>query len=91
MKIFKWMFTQNTWLWFHALAGGIGAKILLAIPLSKENIVQLVFIVSAIWEGIEWVTKNSEMEEIYGSYERAVFDSLGDIIAATIMAAVVVL
>ena len=91
MKILKWMFMKNTWLWFHILAGGIGAKIGLALNLFPQNIVVLVFCIATAWELIEWIVQNDQMEKIYGSYSRAMFDSFGDILGAVLMAAVVVL
>ncbi len=84
---YKYAFLENRWLWFHFLAGGILAKLLLP-HLNPVTVLVLIFVASLTWEVIELVVRN--VEQVYGSKKKFFMDAAGDIIGAVVMAAVVV-
>jgi len=73
-------FVQNRWLWFHMLAGGILAKFL---PLWA------IFAITVSWEIIEYLT--TDVNKIYGSFNRFFLDSMGDIFGALMIAIIVLI
>lgn len=91
-KFFKWGVFGNTYLWFHIIAGAVGAKIAL-IYFDRWESLLAVFIMAFSWEIVEFIIDGgvAGMIKIYGSLERWAYDCLGDIIGAMIVAFVVVL
>lgn len=88
MSILNAMFTNNKWLWFHILGGGIIAKVAL-IWLPPPLALCLTFVIALIWEIIEYNISNTN--QVYGSQKRFFGDALGDIFGACFMALIVVL
>jgi hypothetical protein len=83
-------FCANFWIWFHILAGGGGAKILMMLFRFRPlHAFLIVFGCAIIWEVCEFSIHSVKV--IYGSYSRWAFDTAGDIIGAVIAAAIVVL
>ena len=84
-KLLYWGFNGNSWCWFHILAGGLIAKFC-----GFWTVVVLAF----GWEIIEFFLESGgsleNCKKTYGSVERWVYDSIGDIIGAIICAAIVV-
>lgn len=91
MKTSVWfdeMVLQNNWIGVHALGGAalaVGGELL---KWQKMSIVFFIFFLSVCWEAVEWMGKN--MAVAYGSWRRAILDSVGDVLFATIAAFLVV-
>jgi hypothetical protein len=83
-RLLEWGFKGNTWVWFHILAGGVGAKVL-NVWMTDVNFVMLG---AMVWELIE-VTFSSPIK-VYGSIARWGYDSLGDVLGAVLAAIIVV-
>lgn len=79
---------KNVWLWFHILAGGIGAK-LFNLFLSPNHSVGLVLVIAMLWEVFEYV--KDDVKAIYGSKKAFFIDAIQDVAGALIMAVVVVI
>ena len=90
-KLLDWGFMRNTWAWFHIMAGCIGAKLALIFFQRWESLF-IIFLLAVAWELIEFIYEGGEegVIDIYGSLDRWWFDSLGDVVGATLMAYVVV-
>ena len=91
-KFFRWGFNENWAIWFHMLFGGIGAKISDAIGYSCIKTMIIILGLAIGWEVIEflWDGGIKGMIKIYGSLERWIYDCLGDIIMAVIIAWLVI-
>jgi hypothetical protein len=85
------MTCKNRMLWGHILGGGLLCKIGLWFEIPKWWTLPLVFILACIWEFIEWVYAKGDVERIYGSYRRWVFDSTGDILGAVCCCLIIIL
>jgi len=85
-KKIKWMFFQNTWVWFHIIAGDVLQRILLLIGFSYLQTVLGVFIIAVGWEVFEFIKDRKRLKDIYGSKERWLWDSIGDIVGAVLAA-----
>ena len=90
-KLLDWGFNGNVWVWFHILAGGIGAKLAL-FWFNKVEACLVILFLALGWEVIEYFIDGGKagMIKIYGSLERWVYDCLGDVIGAVIISIVVV-
>ncbi len=83
-------FCTNYWVWFHILAGGAGAKLLMiAFRFKPLHAFLIVVGCAVIWEICELGI--DDVKKVYGSWSRWAFDSTGDILGAAIAAAIVVL
>jgi hypothetical protein len=82
------MTIHNTYLCFHMLGGGIGGAIGNLVGLAPWVTLSLAFIAAILWEIYEYVTTNNV--KVYGSLQNWFFDSLGDVLGATIICALVV-
>ena len=93
-KLLYWGFCSNYWGWFHTIAGGLIGKIV-NIWLADLWSILVVFAGAFIWEFIEFFIECGgswkEVIKIYGSKERWLYDSLGDIILAVLCSILVVL
>lgn len=93
-KLLYWGFCGNYWGWFHAIVGGIIAKVA-DIWLTDRLSIFIVIVIAIIWERIEFKIEYGGDWEIvkkkYGSIERYWYDTFGDIILAVLFAIVVVL
>ena len=91
-KLLNWGFKYNVWAWFHIMAGAVGAKLALLFFDRWESLI-VVSVCAVGWEFVEFVIDGGVdgMIRIYGSLERWIYDCLGDIIGAILMALVVVL
>lgn len=87
MSILKAMFTNNSWLWFHVLGGGIIAKIAL-IWLAPQLAFAVTLVIAVLWEFIEYSGAN--VKQIYGTKKRFFGDAVGDVVGACTMALIVV-
>lgn len=89
-KLLKWGFNSNYWVWFHILVGGILAKISVSF-VSPLLTVAEVIVIAMVWEVYEYNRDKDRLEEIYGSVEKFVYDSIGDIVGAVLCAVLVVI
>jgi len=90
INLLKHGFCGNTWVWFHILAGGAGAKVLMTLFRFKPIHAFLIVLgCAAIWEICEVGIDN--VKKVYGSLTVWAYDSFGDILGAAIAAAIVVL
>lgn len=79
---------KNTWIWFHMLGGalwGLYSKIV-HVPMLYSVLILLGIVI--LWEMYEYL--KDDVEKIYGSCERFLYDSAGDIIGALIMTILVI-
>ena len=87
-------FCSNYWGWFHALAGGLIAKIA-NIWLSDLASILVVFLLAVIWEVLEYFVECHKSVEhikrVYGSVEHWAYDCAGDIILAVLFGGIVVI
>jgi len=98
MKVFHrlldWGFCNNRWAWFHCLAGGTVAKVA-NIWLPDLISILIVLLIAIIWEVIEFLVECRGSLDVvkatYGSMERWVYDSIGDIILAVACAVLVLI
>jgi hypothetical protein len=86
-RLLEWGFKGNTWVWFHILAGAVGAKVL-NVWLSDAAVVYGILVSAIAWEVFEF--KSDNISKIYGSTERWFYDSLGDVLGAVVAALIVV-
>ena len=86
-KLLEWGFQQNVWIFFHLIAGGVGANIAKRF-MGKWQSVLAVFSLAFSWEVFEFFYDGrvQGMIEIYGSMERWFYDSLFDVVGAMIVA-----
>ena len=92
MKTPEWFyfaFNGNTWLWFHMLAGGIGAKVGQAIGFEDYFIMLVVLGAALLWEVMEKLI--GDKKPVYKTRKRWFFDTLGDIVGAVAIAGLVIL
>jgi len=92
LKFLEYGLNGNVFVWFHMLFGGIGAKIADAIGYSCIKTMIIILGLAIGWEVIEflWDGGIKGMIKIYGSLERWIYDCLGDIIMAVIIAWLVI-
>jgi len=83
------MFLCNQWLWFHILISALLTKILLYSETSKIGIFLLIFSMAILWEFIEYFT--TDIEKVYGSKIRFLYNSIGDIIGALIISSLILM
>ena len=88
---FKWGFFGNVWVWFHMAGGGIGA-FACSRYLKKRVSMMVMFSITILWELIELIGDGGiqGMIDIYGSIERYLYDSLGDVCGAMFIAILVI-
>ena len=79
----------NRWFWFHSMGGAVGAK-LFAYLVDPWQAFGLVVVIAFLWEVFELWGDDWHPENVYGSVERWVYDSVMDIVGAVFMAFVVV-
>ena len=93
-KLLHWGFCGNYWGWFHLLAGGSIAKFA-NIWISGLISILIVLVVALIWECVEFFIECKGsfeiVKKIYGSVEKWIYDSIGDVILAVLCAILVVL
>jgi len=90
MKIPQWlqyMVTMNSGITAHILFGAVAGKIGLMF-LNKSSILIIVVVCALLWEVYEW--RKSYIVETYGSYRRAILDSIGDILGTIIFCLIVI-
>ena len=85
--LLEWGFCGNRWVWFHILAGAVGAKVL-NLWLSGVTVIYWIFICAVAWEAVEYIS--DDIFRVYGSRARWGYDSLGDVLGAVFAAIVVV-
>lgn len=89
-KFIEWGLCDNVWIWFHLCAGAFGANLsqrFMSAPMGLLTILLL----AVGWEVVEFFLDGgvSGMIEIYGSIERWLYDSLGDVVGAVVVASLV--
>ncbi len=93
-KLLYWGFCGNYWGWFHLLAGGSIAKFA-NIWIPGLISILIVLVVALIWECVEFFIECKGsleiVKKIYGSVEKWIYDSIGDVILAVLCAILVVL
>jgi hypothetical protein len=91
-KIVDWSIFGNKYFWFHSMGGAVGAKLFLLMGLDRSQAFGLVVFIALMWEVLEYFIETAgHPDYIYGSHERWLYDSLGDIVGAIFMAGVVLL
>lgn len=92
-KLLYWGFCSNYWGWFHALSGTLIAKVANHFLAAGWSIL-ITFVIAVIWEIIEFRIECSgswsEVEKIYGTKGKYLYDSVGDVLLALIFAIIVV-
>lgn len=86
-------FMMNDGIWIHMIGGGILAKVFNVYFLPSTSIL-IILGIAILWEFIEAYIETPNKNaiiNIYGSIERYVYDSIGDILGAVIIAMLVVL
>jgi hypothetical protein len=86
-RLLEWGFKGNTWVWFHILAGAVGAKVA-NVWLNGWWAVLIVLLGAIVWEIYEY--NICDIEKVYGSRIRWFYDSLGDVLGAVVAALIVV-
>ncbi|MFA4990572.1 MAG: hypothetical protein WC579_01510 [Candidatus Paceibacterota bacterium] len=86
-EFFNYGIMENLWLWFHMLVGGLFALFCEKIGISFYPIIIIVLFMSILWEIFEYIT--DDVEKIYGSLKRFIYDAIGDIIGSLIIALLV--
>ena len=88
-------FTNNTWLWFHILGGGLLAKFCewaywhkIRKYDSRQLAVLTVLAIAIAWEVLEY---SLGIQAYNNDFKRFLLDAFGDIMGAFIMAVIVVL
>ena len=86
------MFYNNHWGWFHALGGGIIARVCQDFfGLYDQTTFTVVLLLAAGWEFLEYFSQSPEkIKKTYGSFSRYFQDALGDCFLALAMALVVI-
>ncbi len=79
-------FTENSFLWFHIIGGGILAKIF-HLWLPWEKAVLFVLMIALGWELFELYF--TDIKKIYGSHRRFFQNAFGDVLGALVMAIIV--
>lgn len=82
-------FLKNRWVLGHAFLGGIFANIFLLLHMDKITVWILTFTAAIIIEALEWLFQNQIA--IFTYFKRAIYDSLGDIIATMIVCEMVII
>lgn len=92
-KLLRWGFCTNYWVWFHILVGGLIANVC-SIWLPGWLSALVVFIAALVWEGVEFYFESDmtveEIRKTYGSVERWIYDSIGDVLGAVACGIIVV-
>jgi len=92
MKLLEYGFLQNRWLWFHMLAAGVIAKLLLAFKVAPNHVFGVVLALAALWELVEWSKEYTEGFPSYGNDSSRFFlDAVGDVVGALFITFIVVL
>ncbi|MEI8223830.1 MAG: hypothetical protein WCG20_01765 [bacterium] len=89
IHFFKYGFMMNDSIWIHMIGGGILGKIIHRYLPAKYTIL-IVLGIAITWEFIEIYLETpnkAALLAVYGSVERYIYDSIGDIIGAVIIAA----
>ena len=93
-KLFFLGFCSNYWGWFHVLVSAIVSKLCLGV-ISDLEIIGIVSIGAIIWEFIEFFCecrgRIKQVVSIYGSMERWLYDTIGDILLAVIISIIIIL
>lgn len=92
IPFFKYGFIENEMLWAHMLGGAVLGKIINSF-LSPLETILIIAGVALVWEMIEYVFETPNKKriiEVYGSTERYLYDTAGDIMGALLLAALVV-
>lgn len=80
---------MNDGIWIHMIGGGVLGKIIHRYLPAKYTIL-VVLAIAITWEFIELYLETpnkAAILTIYGSVERYIYDSIGDILGAVIIAA----
>ena len=92
-KLWHWGLCSNYYSWFHGITGGILAKVGLLVCTPLRSLLYVALIALA-WEVVEFFVECKGrwniIIDIYGSKERWLYDSLGDVLIAIAMAGIVV-
>lgn len=89
INFFKYGFMMNDGIWIHMIGGGILAKVIRHY-LSAKYAILAILAIAITWEFIEFYLETPNkgaLLAIYGSVERYIYDSIGDILGAVIIAA----
>ena len=88
-KFINWSFCDNKWIWFHIFAGSLLFNILIVCNVIWWLAGIIIVIIAIIWEFIEfYVESNGKWENViktYGSVEKWVYDTLGDVLGVVII------
>lgn len=84
-KLYRLGFKGNYWLWFHIMAGGVFSACFKLIGMPSLHILFFILVGAIGWEIIEFFRERDTIK-IYGTMERWLYDSAGDILGAFIMA-----
>lgn len=79
MEIIYDLFCRNFWGWFHGLGGAV-LYIILARFFRRGFSLFLVLFIAVVWEGAEVI--KDDVVKIYGSHQRWLLDSIGDVLLA---------
>ena len=87
-KFYYWGFRKNVWLSFHLIAASLGAFLLQKFfSYSPSTNLLIVLGLAVFWEIVELALEaRFDPKKVYGSVERWVHDSLGDILGALLIA-----
>lgn len=86
-EFFRHGVLTNVWLWFHMLFGGIFAYFCKIANMDCYTSLLSLLLLAILWEVYEYISDN--VENVYGGIERFLYDSIGDVIGAMIIAALV--
>lgn len=88
-KFYKWGIYGNKWLWFHIAAGMLGFGLGYRLDFVFWQTFYFIAIAAVGWEIVEYFIEcggNPErIIEIYGSLERWLYDSLGDVVMPLVL------
>jgi len=86
---YRWSFTENTWIHFHMVAGGVGAVVGLYLDIHPLTVLAIVAVLAVFWELYEKLIE--DILAVYKSRERWLWDTFGDIVGALVIAVLVIL
>jgi len=84
LKLIKYGFCQNYWVWAHIFLALILGKLLTALALGLIIKFIITFIVAILWEVFEYyiIHGKENIIKIYKTREKWKWDTVGDIVAA---------
>lgn len=95
-ELIKYMFCSNYWVWFHILAGGLLARLMMRSMTDYldrwVDIVTTVLVLAVFFEVFEVLVLEGGLngvQIIYGSIRHWIMDMGGDVLGAVLCAAIV--